>query len=442
LDNPALMIGSGPAAGPLFANLLADLGGFKNIASIDVGGTTIDLCILPERRITITTEMIVAGHRNAIESVDVTSIGVGGGAIARVDSRGILCVGPNSAGADPGPACYGKGGQQPTLTDANVILGYIPADYFLGGTIPLHADLALKAIEEHVGKPLGIDAIQSAYAIKSLAEENMAKAAFLKFVNGGYDPREFVLVVGGGAGPVHAAAMAEKLEMKELYIPRHAAVFCPFGILLADYKYILNRFYYRSGSEINPDELKILYDSMEKEGIDVLDRQGIAEKDIRFVRGAAIRYFGQLHNIDISLPEVEVGAPLTEATVESLVDGFHERHKDLYGRCDPSMPVTIESVKLHALARRRSFEMGKELLEGEDSSAAFKRTRQVYSGTEYGLIDTPCYDSERLRHGNVIMGAAIIEGTNTTVVIPYGFRLHVDAYGNYIMRRCQIERGT
>jgi N-methylhydantoinase A len=199
------------------------LGGFKNIASIDIGGTTIDLCVLPEGKITITTEMIVAGHRNALESVDVTSIGVGGGAIARIDNRGILQVGPESAGADPGPACYGKGGQKPTLTDADVVLGYIPADYFLGGTIPLQMDLALKAIEGHVGKPLGIDVIQAAYAIKSLAEENMAKEAFLKFVNGGYDPREFVLVVGGGAGPVHAAAVAEKLQIAELYILRYTA---------------------------------------------------------------------------------------------------------------------------------------------------------------------------------------------------------------------------
>ena len=436
LNNPALMIGSGPAAGPLFANLLSELGGFKNIASIDIGGTTIDLCVLPKGKITITTEMIVAGHRNALESVDVTSIGVGGGAIARVDSRGILCVGPNSAGADPGPACYGKGGQKPTLTDADVVLGYIPVDYFLGGTIPLQTALALKAIEGHVGRPLGIDVIQAAYAIKSLAEENMAKEAFLKFVNGGHDPREFVLVVGGGAGPVHAAAVAEKLQIEQLYIPKHAAVFCPFGILLADYKYILNRFYYRSGHEINADELKTLYLAMEKEGVDILKRQGIGEKNIKLVRGAAIRYFGQLHNIDILLPEVGVGEPFTEETVKSLVYGFHERHEDLYGRSDPSMPVTIETVKLHAVAKRRSFEMAKEPLCAEDSSAALKRKRQVYFEGRHGFIDTPCYDSKRLRHGNVMMGPAIIEGTNTTVVIPHEFRLNVDAYGNYIMRRC------
>jgi len=435
LDNPALMIGSGPAAGPLFANFLGELGGFKNIASIDIGGTTIDLCILPEGKITITTEMIVAGHRNAMESVDVTSIGVGGGAIARVDNRGILCVGPQSAGAEPGPACYGKGGQRPTLTDADVVLGYIPADYFLGGAMSLYEDLAQKAIEEHVAKPLAIDIIQAAYAIKALAEENISKEAFLKFVHGGYDPREFFLVVGGGAGPVHAAAVAEKLEIKQLYIPKHAAVFCPFGILLADYKYILGRFYYRSGNEIKVEEIRDLYLAMEGEGVHILRRQGIDETDVRILRGAAMRYFGQLHNIDVFLPGAHVGAPFTEQTLKALIRGFHERHEDLYGRSDPSMPVTIETVKLHAIAKRRSFEITKEPFGSEDSSPALKRMRHVYFRKAGGFIETPCYNGEKLIHGNIIMGPAIIEATKTTVVIPQGYRLQIDAYGNYRMRR-------
>jgi N-methylhydantoinase A len=247
------MIGSGPAAGPLFARLLAELAGFKGIASLDIGGTTVDLGILPEGKTTITTEMIIAGHRNATESVDVTSIGVGGGAVARVDNRGILCVGPDSAGADPGPACYGKGGQRATLTDADVVLGYIPVDYFLGGKMSLYPDPAKKAIEDDIAGPLDIDVIEASFTIKSLAEENITKKAFLNFVNKGFDPREFVLVVGGGAGPVHAAALAETLDMNQVYIPKHAAVFCPFGIMLADYKYILSRFYYRSGNKIDSD---------------------------------------------------------------------------------------------------------------------------------------------------------------------------------------------
>jgi N-methylhydantoinase A len=441
IDNPALMIGSGPAAGPLFANLLGDLSGFRNIASMDIGGTTIDLCILPERKMSITTEMIVAGHRNAMESVDVTSIGVGGGAIAGVDERGILCVGPESAGADPGPACYGKGGQRPTLTDADVVLGYIAVDFFLGGTMSLSEDLARKAIDAHVARPLGIDILQAAHAIKALAEENMAREAFLKFVHGGYDPREFVLVVGGGAGPVHAAAVAEKLGMERLYIPKHAAVFCPFGILLADYKYILSRFYYRSGNEINVEEMRSLYLAMEGEGIDILKRQGRSESEARIVRGAAMRYFGQLHNIDVFLPDAPVSAPFTEETLRVLTDRFHERHEDLYGRSDPSMPVTVETVKLHAVAKRRSFEITKEPFSSEDSREALKRKRKVYFKEAGKYIETPCYDSERLKHGNQIIGPAIIEETKTTVVIPRDYRLYVDPYGNYLMRRDSIERG-
>jgi len=175
LDNPSLTIGSGPAAGPLFACLLGELAGLENIISLDIGGTTVDLSILPERKIGTTTEMIIADHRKGTESVDVTSLGVGGGAVAWVDSRGMIRVGPDSAGADPGPACYGKGGQKPTLTDADVVLGYIPTDYFLGGKIRLEGDLARKAIEENIAKPLGIDVLQAAYSMARLAEENIAK---------------------------------------------------------------------------------------------------------------------------------------------------------------------------------------------------------------------------------------------------------------------------
>jgi N-methylhydantoinase A len=167
-----------------------------------------------------------------------------------------------------------------------------------------------------------------------------------------------------------------------------------------------------------------------------LKRQGIDEKEIKLVRGAAIRYFGQLHNIDITLPEVGVDDPLTEEAVKSLVNGFHQRHEDLFGRSDPSMPVTIETVKLHAVSKRRSFEIAKEPLGPEDSSSALKRRRQVcFEGTK-GFIETPCYDGERLRHGNLIKGPAIIEGTKTTVVIPPEYLLRVDVYGNYVMRRC------
>lgn len=435
LRNPALLIGSGPAAGPLFARLLGELSSIADVASVDVGGTTADLCILPGGKITTTTEMIVAGHRNAVESVDVTSVGVGGGAVARIDDRGILCVGPESAGANPGPACYGKGGEKPTLTDADVLLGYLPPDYFLGGTVPLHAELARKAIQEHVADALGIDVVEAAHAIASIAEENIAKRILLNFIKTGYDPREFTLVVGGGAGPVHAAGVAERLDIGRICIPRHAGVFCPFGILLADFKSILSRFYYQSGDAIRAEQLRELFRSLEEEGAHVLKRQGLTEKELRVIRGAAMRYFGQLHSIDVFLPESALGDPFGEKERDDLIRLFHERHTSIYGRSDPSMPVSMEEVKIHAIGKRRGFQMTEEPWQTEDSSGALKRERAVYFKQAGSFIQTPCYAGELLRHGHVVAGPAVIEEAKTTIVVPATRKVMVDAYGNFLMRR-------
>ena len=433
--NSALMIGSGPAAGPLFASRLAELAGFKNVATLDIGGTSVDLAVLPERRIMTTTEKVVAGHRMACESVDVNSVGRGGGSIAWIDQFGLLRVGPESAGAEPGPACYVKGGQRPAVTDADVVLGYIPADYFLGGRTLLDMDLAKKAIEDNIAKPLGIEVVQAAHAIASLVEEEIAEQVFLSLVKNGFDPREFTLVVAGGAGPVHAAAIAKRVDMRQLYIPKYASVFCPFGILLADYKFILSRFYHSNSNETNADELKNTYLALEKAGVDILKRQGLVEKDIKLIRGAGIRYLGQFNDVEVLLPEIPVGEPFTEETEKSLIAGFHEQHEAIYGRADQSMAVTIETVKLHAIGKRRSIELTTEPLTSEDPSAAFKRKRQAYFKEAGGFVATPCYDEARLRHGNAITGPAIIEATTTTVVIPPEYKLTVDAYGNYIMRR-------
>jgi len=242
IDNPTLLIGSGPAAGPLLGQFLGKLAGYENVVVLDMGGTSSDLSMLPGLKITTTTQMKIGEYKNASESVDVASIGAGGGSIARLDERTMLYVGPESAGADPGPACYGKGGQSPTVTDADVVLGRIPADYFLGGAIQLDRAVAEKVITEKVAKPLGISTPEAAHAIASLVEDNMATEIFLVSVRKGLDPRTFSLVVGGGAGPVHAVAVAAKLGIKEVYIPRQAAVFCAFGASLADYTFILNRF--------------------------------------------------------------------------------------------------------------------------------------------------------------------------------------------------------
>jgi N-methylhydantoinase A len=433
LDNPALLIGSGPAAGPLLGKFLAELAGFKDVIVLDVGGTSSDLAMLPGLTISTTTQTRVGEYKNASEAVDVRSIGAGGGSIARLDERKMLYVGPASAGADPGPACYGKGGQNPTVTDADVVLGYIPADYFLGGTMPLDAGMAEKAIEEKIAGPLGIDTIEAAAAISSLVEDNMANEIFLEAVKKGLDPRNFSLVVGGGAGPVHSVAVASKLGMKQVYIPKQAAVFCAFGAALADYKYVLNRFMYRREDEVDIEEVRRLYDSLEEEGVAVLKRQGVADRDMKLVRSAEMRYLGQLHDVDVAVTDAEQGRPFSEETLKELTRSFHERHRALFGWSDPAMPTVLAMLKLQAIGMRAPLKLEKQQASSRDASAALKRRRTVYLKELKRYEETPCYDADRLLHGNVIFGPAIVEDAKTTVVVPQGAELTVDAYTNYLI---------
>ena len=433
LENPGSVIGSGLATGALMGRFLAEQCGFKNVITYDMGGTSLDIGVLKDRVIATTTEMIIGDQKNALESMDIISIGAGGGSIAWIDRLGVLRVGPGSAGADPGPACYGKGGQLPTVTDADVVLGYIPTDYFLGGTILLNQDLEKKAIDEKIAKSSSLGTVETAYSIASLEEAVMGERVFLSVVEKGYDPREFVLVVGGGAGPVHAVAMAKRLGMKKVYIPKHAAVFSAFGGIVADYGYVLNRFLYRRDDEVDVEQVKTLYDSMEKEAVNIFSRQGLSEKEMKVVRGAEMRYFGQLRDINVTLPEARTGEPFTKVTIKELVASFHKRHQDLYGWADQALPVTIALLKMRAIVRRRPFELAKQPVSAKDPSAALKRKRQVYFKELGGFVETPCYDGDRLRPGNIIASPAIIEEQKTTVVVPPGSEVTVDAYENYVV---------
>ena len=433
MDNPNLLLGSGPAAGPILGQSLGRLAGYENVMVLDMGGTSSDLSMLPGLKITTTTQTKIGEYKNACEAVDVVSIGAGGGSVARLDDRKMLYVGPESAGADPGPACYGKGGQTPTVTDADVVLGHIPADYFLGGTISLDAGLAEKVIEEKIAEPLGIDMIEAASSISFLVEDNMSNETFMAAVRKGLDPRNFSLIVGGGAGPVHAVAVAAKLGIKEIYIPKQAAVFCALAASLADYKYILTRFLYRREDQVNIDEIRDLFDSLEEEGMGILTRQGVAREEMKLVRGAEMRYFGQLHDVNVVLPETD--EPFTESTLEELIQEFHKQHQTLFSWSDPTLPSVIATLKLQATGMRTQVAPDKQPASSKDASTALKRKRQVYFKELGKFIETPCYNSDLLSHGNVIEGPAIVEETKTTIVVPQGAELSVDAYQNYIIRR-------
>jgi len=433
LENPGHLIGSGLATGALMGRFLAKASDFQDVVTYDMGGTSVDIGVLKDRIISTSPEAIIGDQKNAIETMDIPSIGAGGGAIGWIDKLGVLRIGPSSAGAEPGPACYGKGGQEPTLTDANVMLGYIPADFFLGGTIALDKDLAKKAIDEKIAKPLGLGTIEAAYSMSSLAETITAERIFLTIVEKGYDPGDFVLVVGGGAGPVHAIALAKKLGMKGVYIPKHASVFSAFGGAVADYGHVLNSFFYQRDDIADIDAASRTFNDLEEEAIEILKRQGVEDKNMALVRGAEMRYFGQLRDIIVSLPESLPGEEFTKHTFKELVKSFHERHKELYGWSDPKLPAVLAILKVRGIGKRRPFVATEHPLSGQNPSGALKRKRQVYFKNLDGFAETDCYDGELLKSGNVVKAPAIIEEKKTTVVVPPGSEITVDRFDNYLV---------
>ncbi|MFC1910569.1 hydantoinase/oxoprolinase family protein [Chloroflexota bacterium] len=435
LDNPGNLIGSGPAGGALMGRFLGEKCGFENVLTCDMGGTSLDIGVLYNRIINTTSENILANQKCALETMDIPSMGAGGGSVAWIDRLGVLRVGPQSAGANPGPACYDRGGENPTITDANVVLGYVPHDYFLGGTMVLNREKAEKAIDEKIAKPLDMSTIEAAYAISSLAETLMAERIFLSIVERGYDPADFSIVSGGGAGGVHAAALASKLGIKQVYVPKFASTFAALGGAVADYGYVLNRFYYRRDDEADANHVKALYDDMEKEAREIFAKQGVNKKDMTIMREAEVRYYGQLRDIDVMMPETKPGQAFTKRTLKELVANFHSRHNALYGWSDPNLPATIALLKLRAVGKRPDLELKTYPKTSQDSTKALKRRRQVYFKNLGGFVATPCYDGDKLKHGNVITGPAIIEETKTTIVVPKGATLTVDAYLNYLIRR-------
>jgi N-methylhydantoinase A len=434
VENPANIIASGVANGALMARFLAEHCDFRNVVGIDMGGTSADIAVLAERVVPTTTDTVIGDQKNAVESIDTTSIGAGGGSIAWIDRLGVVRVGPESVGANPGPACYGKGGDLPAVTDADVVLGYIPTDYFLGGTLGGDVALAERAIREKVAEPLGLELVDAAYNIVSLAEASMSERVFLSVVEKGYDPRDFVLISGGGAGPVHAAAIAKRLGISRVYIPKQAAVLSAMGGMAADYGYVLTRFLYRRDDLADLADIRDMYASMEQEAAEVLAGQGLDRNDLLMVRGAEMRYFGQLRDLSINLPEASPGTSFTAATLAELIATFHERHQAMFGWGDPGLPVVLGLLKLRALARRQPLVLNKGTLDGGDPSAALKRYRRAYFKEAGGFVDkTPCYDGGRIVPGNVIIGPAIVEEATTTVVIPPGCEAMVDAFNNYLV---------
>jgi N-methylhydantoinase A len=424
---PVYLLHSGPAAAPSGAVHLGRYLGEENLLSVDMGGTSFDICLVNKSEIPTTTEHWENDQRVAIKMVDIASIGAGGGSIANVDSLNLLRVGPASAGADPGPACYGRGNEA-TVTDANLILGYVPADYFLGGEMTLDVNASRQTMKP-LATRFGADEIGIAESIFRTVNANMANKITEVSTKCGYDVRNTVMIAGGGGGPIHGGFIADALGINKVVVPPIAALYSAFGMFAMDIGQDYARSFVSRVVGADLDALNAIYDEMEAEATTSFRAHGIDSKAIVFKRTADIRYVGQFHEVETDMPN----GRLDRETLDAAANSFARKHEELYTFAMPWKPVEILTLRLKATTPNAAFSLPQVEEGGPDPAGALKRRRMCrFNGRD---IDTPVYDGEKVTAGNTISGPAIIEETTTTVVIPEAYVCSVDKYKNYILTR-------
>ena len=430
---PIRLVESGPVGGVIGASVVGRMLGEANVISLDVGGTTAKTSLLQGGEPRITTEYKIewrrdfAGYPVLVPTVDIVEIGAGGGSLAWVDGGGALRVGPASAGADPGPASYGRGGERPTVTDANVLAGRINPRYFLGGEIPLHVELAERAMQP-IAAGFGLSVEEAAMGVIRLADSSMINALKLVSVQRGYDPRDFVLVAFGGGGAMHAGALIRELRVKKALIPTNPAVFSAWGMLAADLRQDFIRTLIRSGDRFDALQLESSFAEMEAEAGVLLRGEGIAEERIAFQRFVDARYAGQEHTVKVPVS----GGKLGERNIAEINESFHRLHEQAYGFHLDS-PVELVNCHLTALGVTQKPQMKRIEERGLRLEKALKGRRRV-NFDELGFHECPIYERDLLPVGEAVQGPLVIEEpAATTVVFPdqsvtrdeYGF-LHLE----------------
>lgn len=430
-------IESGPAAGVVGSHYLGSLIGEDNVLATDMGGTTFKVSVIHDGKIEKDYNPVIQRHRILSTKIWVESIGAGGGSIAWIDPEtGILKVGPQGAGANPGPACYKLGGGEPTVSDADLVLGYLNENYFLGGKIPLSKEAAVRAIAERTAAPLGLSTIEAAAGIYRIANAHMSDLIRRATVERGHDPRKFVLFAFGGAAPVHAGRYTEDLGIKQIVIPLTASVHCATGLISSDILYE----YGRSDHLIAPFDVERLnqnFSGLIAQARRDLESRGFKTEDIEIVRSLDMRYRYQVHELTLSLP---AGTDdLREKELGKLYDDFHGLYEKSYGQGSGYREAGMEimTFRLTARGRLNKPEIARHSITGKDSTRAVKSRRPVYFEEYSDLVDTAIYDFDRMKPGHEVAGPAVIETPVTTIVVNPNDRAFMDEF-----RNIRIEIGT
>jgi N-methylhydantoinase A len=425
---PVRTVLSGPTTGVVGAQQVARLAGFSELITFDMGGTSTDVALLNNGQCRMAGETVVHGYPIKAPMLDIHTVGAGGGSIAFIDSGGLLKVGPRSAGADPGPACYGRGNTEPTVTDANVVLGTLNPEYLLGGRMPVQRDLACDAIGRLADR-LGIDAMATAQGIVSVVTANMARAIRVISVQRGYDPRDHTLVAFGGAGPLHAARLAKELDIGRILVPRNPGILCAMGLLLTDLR---TDFAITRRRVLQADVLSDVaraFVELAARAERWFEAEGIAAADRRITRTVDMRYAGQNYELSVALPD----GPVAPATLDALAEGFAVAHQRAYGFVAEDDPVQLVTFRLEAMGLVYKAKFQPEPEVGPDASPAAIGERHVWLPEAGGLLTCPVYNRERLRAGNRITGPAIIEQMDATTLVLPGTIGRVEPYLNLIL---------
>ena len=438
IDRPVTLVLSGPAAGVLGGAFAAERSGYTHAITLDMGGTSCDVALVQDGRPLFSSAGRIGPYPLRLPMIDISTIGAGGGSLAWLDAGGGLHVGPQSAGSEPGPVCYGRGGTEATVTDASLLLGYLNPHSFAAGEMTLDYDAAVHALEK-VAKPLSLSPLDAAYGIHRVVNARMADQIRLVSVRRGYDPRHFALVLLGGAGPVHGGILAAELAIPTVIVPETPGVLSALGLLVANIEHEQAMTLGLHGRDVTVEVLARAFEPLEGQCWRRMQGDHVAPEQVTILRSAEVRYVGQSYEL-----EVPIDGPLDAAVIGRIEAAFHTQHERVYGHSNPGSAVEIVNLRAVFVAPLSKPLLSRERPEGDVRSAQ-TGVRRAYFGRYVGVMETTIYARERLPVGGTILGPAIVEQADSTVVIYPGHQGRLDRAGNLIVtygERCSVGSST
>ena len=428
---PAVTVLSGPAAAPTAGAYYAALFGYKNCITVDMGGTSFDAALVIDNECVTSTEGSINRYRIALPSLDIITIGAGGGSIGWLNAGGLLQMGPQSAGALPGPVCYNRGGKIPTCTDADLVLGYLNPNFFAGGNLQLNKASAEKAIHDELASKLGLSVLETAAGMYRIINSNMAQGVRQISTERGYDPREFLFIVAGGAGSIHSSEICKELEIPMFLVPNVSSIFCAAGMLLGDLKHDYIRSFLYSFKNIDKKKFISLFKDMQDEGIKTLLAEGVRKKDIEFNPILDMRYLGQYHEVQLPVTWNNI----MDFNLDAIFNAFHFEHNRRFGYSlqEEGTEMELINIRLRVIGKTEKPEFLSKSDNRIPAKSAIKEHREVYIPELNKMKKVPVYDGDKPIFGSAISGPCVIEKITTSILLTNNYDCFVDDYGSFLV---------